>query len=117
MQRLIHVITREQSTIGDGHRGMLALKELLKELKMTDSPKLQVADHFTKVRIVTPQRPSLFLLLILLFNVFLVLLMLHLLSWTHRTVYSDISYGEPPRPRAALQRQRHHQHACCVQQG
>ena len=50
MQRLAHVITREQSTIGDGHRGMLALKELLKEFKVSDNPKLQVADHFTKAR-------------------------------------------------------------------
>lgn len=50
MQRLAHVITREQSTIGDGHRGMLTLKELLKEFKASDNPKLQVADHFNKVR-------------------------------------------------------------------
>lgn len=49
MQRLVHFITREQSSVGDSMRGMLAVKELLKELKATDNPKLQVAEHFTKV--------------------------------------------------------------------
>lgn len=47
------MITREQSTVGDSFRGMLAIKDLLKELHNNDNPKLQVGAHFTTVRYVS----------------------------------------------------------------